>query len=543
MIKIFKKLETEFTVGKAAFIIGFLTLAAKLVAFFRDPLFSSRFGGEKIQTLDIYNSAFRIPDFISNLLILGTLSAAFIPIFLEEKNKSSKKAFEFSAEILNFVSISIILICLTVYVFIRPLSSYVVPGFFGEALEQTIKLTKLLLLSPIIFSISNIFTSFLHAEKKFIFPSIAPLFYNLGIILGVLFGYNKFGIIGLGYGVIFGAVMHLICQIPMAVSQGFIWRPVLPFKNPAFYKMLKLYFPRIFTLDIYNVSLLIVTYIGSGLALGSIAVFNFAANLYSVPIGIFGISYAIATFPSFSELYIKNDLKNFSNILYKTCFEILFFIIPISVLFLIYRAHFVRLYLGHGNFTWENTIYTFSLLGILSISMFSQSLTPIFTRAFYSMQNTTYPAIINILCIFINVMFAKILVSKHGLNGLAYSLTITSIVNALLLFFILRINILKKDIQLSPILKALEINLFKNILSILFSSILMGIAGYYSLRLFEPIFDNSKTLGLFLQTSFSATLAVITFIYTALLLKLKPAEKLTQLVKKFIIIVNGFFKF
>jgi len=537
MLQRLKNLESNFTISKAALIVGFFTFLAKLVAFVRDPLFSSKFGGENIYILDIYNAAFRIPDFISNLLILGTLAAAFIPIYIELVVKDKEHAGRLASTVFNSVCLGISLICLVTFIFARPFTHLLVPGFGGAIFDQTVKLTRLFLLSPIIFGASSIFTNILYANKKFIIAGLAPLFYNLGIIFGVLFLYDSYGIMGLGYGVILGAALHLLIQLPSAIANGFSWQPILDFKDLALRKMLKLYIPRIFSLDISHISLIVSTIIGSHLASGSIAIFNLANNLHSVPIGIFGISFAIAAFPSFSESFARKDEQSFVQTLYKTIFQIMFFALPLSVAFLLYRAHIVRLYLGHGNFTWENTILTFSVLGALSFSLFSQSLTPLLTRAFYGRQNTIIPVIINLVSMVLNGSLAYVFAKHYGVVGLAAGFSIASIFNTICLFIILHHMLSESSAKNGVSLGEYDKNLIIRIFKILTASVLMGGVGYLSLRLLEPFVNNETFVGLFLQTGGSALLAGITFLAAALILKLKPAENIMNLIKR----IFGFF--
>ena len=155
MLQRLSNLESNFSISKAALIVGFFTFLSKLAAFVRDPLFSSKFGGENIYILDIYNAAFRIPDFISNLLILGTLAAAFIPVYIELIVKDKEHAGRLASTVFNSVCLGIGLLCFAAFIFARPLTHLLVPGFEGAIYDQTVKLTRLFLLSPIIFCASS----------------------------------------------------------------------------------------------------------------------------------------------------------------------------------------------------------------------------------------------------------------------------------------------------------------------------------------------------------------------------------------------------
>ncbi len=336
MFERIKNLEQNFSVSKAAVIVGFFTLLSKLVGLVRDPLLTSKIGVGN--TLDTYYAAFRIPDFIFNLLILGTLSVALIPVFTEWLIKDKTKAYRIANSVLNFSVGSMGLICIILFFLAGPLAEFLVPGFSGEKLQHTIQLMRLFLLSPIIFTASNIFTSILSSYKKFLVLSLAPILYNLGIIFGLFVFYPHFGLMGLGFGVIMGALMHLLVQIPEAIRFGWRWQAVIDFKEPVLKKIGKLFLPRIIGMDISQISLIIGTTVGSILAAGSVTLFNLANNLQAAPLGVFALSISAASFPLLSEHYATGDHKAFTKTLADNVTMVLFFIIPIAILMVIFRA-------------------------------------------------------------------------------------------------------------------------------------------------------------------------------------------------------------
>ena len=190
--------------------------------------------------------------------------------------------------------------------------------------------------------------------------------------------------------------MHLLVQIPEALRFGFRWHPVMDFKDPAIKKIAKLFFPRIIGMDISQISLIIGTTVGSILASGSVTIFNLANNLQAAPLGVFALSVSAASFPLLSEHYANKDDDAFVKTLTKNVMLVLFFIIPIAILMVIFRAYIVRIIYGHGKFTWHDTITMFTVFGILTFSLVGQSLSPLFSRVFYSRQNTIIPVMVNL---------------------------------------------------------------------------------------------------------------------------------------------------
>lgn len=531
-----KTLEDKFTVTKAAVIVGVFSLLAKFLAIYRERLFGETFGQDRI--LDTYFSAFRVPDFITNLLVLSTLSVAFLPVFAGLLTYDKKKAVKTANAVLNLASLGVGAVSLLLLVFSRQLTKILIPGFSQDYFEITLKLTRLFLLSPVIFAASTVFGGYLNANKKFLIASFAPLLYNLGIILGVIFLYPKFGIMGLGYGVIIGALAQLAVQISAAASGGFRWMPLLGLKDEATIKIAKLYLPRILAFDLSNVTLLLGSVLGSFLAEGSITALNQAYNLEAVPVGIFAYSLALAMFPPLSEYYALGDEKKFLQTLLKILRQLLFFMVPITVLMLLYRAYIVRLILGFGKFDWKDTVTTFTILGIFSLSLLTQSLTTVLSRAFFARQNTKIPVIVNIISIIFNLIFGAILGKTYGIYGLAAAFSISSVINACLLFIIMRRRLGRKNT--SPVwLKNFDSELFSSLLKIVFSSLFMGITCYIFIYALEPFFNTKTAFGILAQSSASGALGVAVYLACGHALDLQESKLALDFLKKFLESARG----
>ena len=528
MLNKLKNLELNFTVSKAAMIVGVFTLASRLVGLLRDRLFASHFGAG--DTLDIYYAAFRIPDFVFNLLILGTLSVAFIPVFTEQLLKDKAEANRTANTVLNLSFIAMSVICLALMFFAEPLTHLLVPGFSGQKYLDTVSLTRIFLLSPIIFTVSNLFTSVLNAQKKFLIANLAPIMYNLGIIFGLLVLYPVWGLKGLGAGVIVGALLHLVVQLPVAVSLGFSWQPVLDLKNAAAQKIIKLFLPRILGVDNSQISLLVGSIVGSILASGSIAVFNLANNLQAVPLGVFAIATAVAIFPLLSEFYAKRDVVNFTESLRASITQILFFMIPCGILLLLFRAHVVRLAFGAGKFDWDATILTFNTLGMFALSLFAQGLSPLLARAFYARQNTTVPVFTGLCTMALNAILAYLFGRQFGVAGMAAAFSIASIFNALVLFIIIRLR-LKTELaaaEESAVIHNFDQNLLDSVFRIIVASIIMGLSGYGALYALAHFISTNTGIGLLLQAGLAGCFAIAMFFITADYLKIPQARKIIK---------------
>jgi len=446
VIKKFVKVKSKFlnerptqSIAAAAFIISLSGAASRLLGLFRDRLLAGQFGAG--DTLDAYYAAFRIPDLIYNLMIVGALSAAFIPVFTELlQKKDEDEAWEFSSGILSLQILITGIISILLVIFAPTLMRFVTPGYTGAKFSLTVTLTRIMFLSPFFMGISGIIGGALVSFKKFLIYSLAPIFYNVGIIIGVLFLVKPFGPAGLAWGVVLGALLQLLVQYPAVKFSGFYFRPMFmgAWKNPSVRKMLKLTIPRTLTIAASQINATIITIFASTLASGSLAVFFFANNIQSAPLGLFGVSFAIAVFPTLSAYAAKGEKEEFIRAFSRTFRQVLFFVIPLSVFLFVLRAQTVRVILGTGKFNWDNTILTFQVLGLLAMSLFAQSLLPLLTRAFYALQNTKIPLLITIVSEATTLLLVIVLIKPFGIFGLAIAYSVSSIVNMVLLIVFLR---------------------------------------------------------------------------------------------------------
>ena len=516
------------TLVVASWIIATSTLASRLIGLFRDRLFASHFGASA--TLDIYYAAFRLPDFIFNLLILGTLSAAFIPVFVSYRSRSETAADELANRVLSLACIGMSGLCLLLAVFAWPLTHILVPGFSGEKLSQTVTLTRILLFTPLLFTLSSLLGGVLQSYKRFIITSIAPILYNLGIIMGLVWGYPRFGITALAFGVLAGALIHALCHSIAVFWTGFRFHFTLSVHEAGVKKVITLFIPKIFGLDANQVSLLLGSVLGSLLPVGSIAIFNLASNLQAVPIGIFAVSFAVAAFPLLSDSFARKDYDQFLSTLVDTAVQILFFMIPITVLMLVLRVFIVRIALGAGQFSWHDTTITFQTLGIFTLSLCAQSLVPLLARAFYALQNTYIPVICGLVSLLLNAVSSFVLSRHYGILGVAAGFSIGSICNCLLLLIFLHKN-LENLFGSKKALRFFDRTFEQAITKIAISALGMGVVTYGSLYALEPLLNTRTGLGIFIQAGVASSLGGIVFILLANMLRLPHIEPLLGKIK------------
>lgn len=500
------------SVVSAAFVITVAGLASRILGLLRDRFLASTFGAG--DTLDVYYAAFRIPDLIYNLLILGALSAAFIPVFTSLVSRDQEKeAWHLASGIMNLAIVFISALSILFAIFAPWLMKIITPGFPPEKMSQVVYFTRIMFLSPLFLGMSGIFGGILTSFKRFLIYSLAPLLYNFGIIIGVLVFVKFMGPIGLAWGVVCGAFLHMLTQYPAAKHLGFrhSWEFIVHLSNREIRKVFRLMIPRTLGIAISQINLLIITIFASTLAAGSLAIFNFAQNLQSVPLGIFGISFSIAVFPTLSHHAAKNDNTNFISAFSQTFRQILFFVIPTSVFILLLRAQLVRVILGAGKFDWEDTRLTFTCLGILSASLFAQSIVPLLARSFYAMHDTKTPFYIAIFSEAVNIGTVLLLIGKYHILSLAIAFSLASIVQMLLLLFWLRTRYDNLD----------DRKIISTTVKIALATFASGIGIQIMKYIIGQTVNMDKFVGVFAQLSISSLTGILIFIAVCYAIKLE----------------------
>lgn len=533
MLKRFFNFQTK-SITSAAFLVGISTIASGALGLVRDRLLAGRFGAG--QDLDVYFAAFRIPDFVYGILITGGISAVFLPVFSEHFKKSEKEAWEFTNNLLNCFLVLLFALCAILAILAPWIINLVAPGFSFENKETTVSLVRIMFLSPILFGLSNIFSGILQYFNRFLIYSIAPILYNLGIIIGILFFVPTFGLYGLAYGVILGAALYWILQIPAARNSGYKYSPVFNFKYPGLIKSFKLMIPRTIGAAAYHINLITVTAIASTLTVGSIAIFNFSNNIQYFPVGLFGTSFAIAAFPALSQSWAARSKEKFLAIFSSTFRQIIFLIIPTSLLFFIFRAQMVRLILGTGEFGWLETRLTAASLGIFCFGIFASAFIPFLARVFYSFQDTKTPVLVSLLSMALNIglcflltfllgypnVFQQTVVSALKLQeinniavlGLPMALSISAVFQFCLLLFYLKKKL--TDIRIREI--------FFSLRKIIIASLLMSIVSFLSLRLIAGAIETNTFFNLLLQTGISLAAGALVFWQTLRIMKSSELE-------------------
>lgn len=373
---------------QAAYLLAGFTLASQILALARDRLFASTFGAG--DTLDVYYAAFRIPDTLYVLIASIVSVYVLIPFFEEAEERGRSATQELLSSLTTFFVFLMGVGALVGVVFARELCMVLYAPLMATHGDELVMLTRLLLLQPLLLGASNLFAAYVQTQGRFLVYAAAPILYNVGIIFGVLVLYPKMGTAGLAWGVIFGALLHLLVQAQYLVSVRLVPR----IRLPAFglvRRVVCISLPRTLALTSQQLLLLILVSFAGFFASGSIASLSLAFNLQSVPLAIIGASYSVAAFPTLARHFMRGETRQFREIVATASRHILFWSLPVLMLLVVLRAQIVRVIYGAGSFDWSDTIVTAGMLAAFVLSLASQGLSVLLTRVFYAMQRTWLP--------------------------------------------------------------------------------------------------------------------------------------------------------
>ncbi len=394
MKKVFLAMYAEIRgLHQSAYLLAGFALASQGLALVRDRLFAHYFGAGP--ELDVYYAAFKIPDLLF-VLFASVLSVYVLIPFISEKTESGNEegARRILSSVLSVFLGAYCIVALGVAFFADSLASFFFPGFSdGDHATLTI-LLRILLLQPLLLGISSLYGVITQLGQRFALYAISPLLYNGGIILGVIALYPRMGMQGVVWGVVLGALLHLLIQIPFVRQSRLAPRLIWAIDMRMLGTVLANSIPRALTLSLGQIVLLSFIGIASTMAVGSVSVLQFAFNLQSVPLTVIGVSYSVAAFPLLAQLYSKGDMQAFVERVEMTLRHLILWIVPLTGIIIVVRAQIVRTILGSGAFDWDDTRLTAVTLSLFAVSLIAQSVNLLIVRGFYAGGNTRTPFIV-----------------------------------------------------------------------------------------------------------------------------------------------------
>lgn len=417
------------TLARAGLIVTAAFLASRILGWIRLAVIGTTFGAGA--ELDSFYAAFRIPDFIFQLVAAGALSSALIPVMagLHARGEDDR-AWRVASTVANLMMALLLVLAVAVWLAAPAIVPAITPGFDQAKVERTIELTRVMLASPVFLALGALATSLLNARGRFAASAVAPLVYNAAIIGGAVFLAPTMGVTGLAIGVVAGAIGHVAVQLPPLRGIGFRYRPAVALEDPDARAALLLMVPRAFGLAASQLTFIVATTLASTLPDGSLAAFSIAFNVFQIPFGVIGVSMGVVALPTLSAELARGDVARYLDLVTRGLRLVVFVMLPLAAMGMVLHVQVIQVLFGYGRFDDLAIDRTATALLVLLLALTSESLIAILARAFYADRDTTTPVIAAILAVVINTVVAVLTVGALGLGGIALGIVLGSFAEA-----------------------------------------------------------------------------------------------------------------
>lgn len=495
-----------------------------MLGLMRDRLLASYFAPD---VLGVYFAAFRLPNFIFELLVMGALSSAFIPVYSKFLARNDEREAQRVAS--GLINLSLIIFAVAVvplYIYAPWLSQLIAPGFSATQIAQMAQFTRFMLFFQVVpLLVGNVCTGILQSHKLFLVPALAPVLYNVGIIGGIFVFAPFFGLWAPVYGVAIGALLFVVIQIPALLHVGYRHTGDINPRRPGIREVGRLMGPRTFGLAVTQIDTTVDLMLASILGARMVTIFTFAQQLQQLPIGLFGQTIAQAALPQLSQVSASEKKQDFLRILHSAIHQILFLVLPASALFVVLRIPVVRLVYGASQFDWAATVATGMTLSAFSISLFAQAIVQILARGFYALFDSKTPVSVGILSVLTNTVLSVVfvLVLRQPIWALGISTSIASILNAILLMYFMhkRVPGFLSATFVVPVVKMCV------------AAVVTGISLYIPLKLLDQlVFDTTHALGLLFLTGVSGTIGLATYMFLSWVMNVDQVYQVMRRMKR-----------
>lgn len=520
-------LKQQTNILSAAFILMSTVILSQILGLFRDRLLLSIFGASNI--VGIYQYAAQLPETLFQLTIGAALASAFIPVFSDylAKNKE-KEAHRIATTLLT----TLLLVFLSISIMLSLVAPYILPifnlggNFTPGEMQLMVNMMRIIIIGQILFIIATFFTAFLQSYNHFLVPGIAGATYNLGIIIGITVLSPYIGIYSAAMGIVLGAFLFIIVQIPLVKKTGFSFLPSLDhLKSEGMKKITTLMGPRIISMAVLQLGIVsVVSFISVLEEPGRMkTLYELAKTLSYAPVMLFGLTIAQAAFPVLSRE--KDKLEDFKITFITSFNQMLYLILPISAIILVLRIPIVRLIYGADMFDWEATVLTGQILAVFSFSIFAQALLNLLYRAFFALQNTVTPLIVGAISTLLMIVLTYFLVvyQKGDIQSVAVAFTISYIFQVIILFILLDRRVNRFD----------KIPLILSALKFFVSTLFMALAIYIPIKLLDQlVIDTTRTFGLIILTGIASLAGFILYLFLTWLFDVSEAHTYIAMFKK-----------
>ena len=435
----------ETGLARAAGVVSLATLLSRALGLIREQIFAAFFGAGF--AVDAFQVAFRIPNLLRDLFAEGAMSAAFVPTLTQvQERQGPEAAMRLANLVVNFLLVTVSVVCLLGILFADRLVPWMAPGF-GQVpgkLELTTQMTRIMTPFLLLVALAAAVMGVLNTRRVFFIPAIAPTMLNLALIAsGFLIApfMPRFGlqpIVGMAFGVILGGLGQLLIQVPALAAQGFRWKPIFSFRDPGVLRIVGLMAPAAVGLAATQVNIFVNTFLASMLPQGSVSWLNYAYRLMQLPIGLFGVAIATVTLAEVSRHAARREMPELKRTISFSLRFGLFLTLPATMLLIALAHPIVALLYQHGRFGANDSWETAQALWAYAVGLSAFSAVRVLVPVYYSLGMTRIPVTISFVTIALNVVLNLALMGPLRHRGLALATSISSVVNFVLLFEMLR---------------------------------------------------------------------------------------------------------
>ncbi|MDO8610382.1 MAG: murein biosynthesis integral membrane protein MurJ [bacterium] len=515
---IFSKQSSIFS---SAMLLSFMIIISRVFGFLRYRILASYFPTNQ---LDIFFASFRIPDLVFEILITGALTSSFIPIFIKyQKNKEELK--ETISSIINLIFLLMIIFIIVIFISLDFIMPLITPGYSQEKIALIIFYSRILLIGQLPFMVlGNFLTGIGQSNKTFFLSAIAPIIYNLAIIIFTIFFASSFYLLAPMFGVIIGAALMFIIQTPLLFRSDFTYGFYLK-KTKGLIEFIRIIIPRAFTVIVAQIDATIDLTLTTFLGNGAYTYFYLAQHLQLLPVSVIGMAFGQASLPYLSEIYRENKIEEFKSIIVDSILNLFFFTIPIMSFFIFARTPLVRLFFGGQQFDWDSTVQTAITMSYFSLSLPFHTIYYFLTRSFYALMDSRTPFYISIFSILLNTILSLlfVFVFKFPVWALAISFSVSMIVNVIMLLIILSIKLHGLNFRY----------LFTESIKMLIATGIPSVIVYYLMKVFDTlILDTSRTINIFFLILINGIIYVLLYLFLSWILDVKEIFMISKFILK-----------
>ncbi len=526
MNKILKKTKDfifakQTSILSSTMILSGMMILSRIAGFIRYRILAGFFTKEE---LDIFFAAFRIPDLVFEILINGALSTTFIPFFVEYQRRSKEQSTIISS-VINVVTLVLSGFIIILVITMPLLMPVIAPGFTPEMSDQLVFYSRILLLGQLPFLVlGNFLTGISQAKKSFLIPALAPIFYNFAIIVFIYFFADTLHLMAPILGVVIGAMLFFVIQLPVFYIAQFKYQLVLSHLNESV-RFFRTATPRILTIIVGQIDATVDLTLATLLGPGAYTIFYLAQRLQLLPVSVVGMAFGQASLPYLTEVFQEKKFNEFRDIVVESILNIFFFTIPAAAFLIVTRTPTVRLFFGGDKFDWEATVLTASTLSYFALSLPLHSIYYFLTRCFYAVFDTRTPFYITAFTIAfsagLSIFFTLVL--KLPVWALALSFSITMSIRTAVLMILLYKKIDGYNVSF----------FYKETIKIALATFNTSLLTYFLLRLLDGlIFDTSRTINVFALLSVGFIFFSVVYLFLSWLFGVREMYLITKMFVK-----------